>query len=122
MFFAPALRRDSAFAPIHPDLGFERFMGDTMRGFVGFGIEEDDKAWIVTLDMPGVAKGHISVSVTGNTIRVETTGDARRQYKAAYELPGAVDADATEAHLEHGVLTLRIGKAEARTRRQIAIS
>jgi HSP20 family protein len=121
MFFAPALRRDSAFAPILPDLGFERFMGDALRGPGGFGIEDDDRSWVVTLDLPGVAREHLNVSVTGNTLRVETTDEARRQYRAVYELPGAIDADATEAQLEHGVLTLRIGKAQARERRQIAV-
>ena len=122
MFFAPALRRDTAFAPILPDAGFERFMGDTMRGLGAFGIEEDDKAWTLTLDMPGVAKEHVNVSVAGSSVRVETTGDAKRQYKVAYELPGPIDADATQAHLENGVLSLSIGKAEARARRQIVVS
>ena len=122
MFFAPAIHRDSTFAPIVPDLGFERFMGDTLRGFAGLGMEEDDKSWTVSLDVPGVAKEHLNVSVIGNTVRVETTGDARRQYKFAYELPGEVDAEQTQAQLADGVLTLRLGKAEAKTRRQIAIS
>lgn len=121
MFFAPAIRRDSSLSPILPDLGFERFMGDMLRGFDGFGMEEDDNAWTLSLDVPGVAKEHLNVSVSGNRVLVETTGDAKRQYKLWYELPGQVDSEQTEAHLADGVLTLRVGKAEAKSRRQITI-
>lgn len=121
MFFAPAIRRDSPLAPLAADLGFERFMGDTLRGFGGVGLEEDDKSWTLSLDVPGVAKEHLNVSVTGNSVRVETAGEAQRQYTFMYELPGAVDAEVTEATLVNGVLTLRLGKAEVKSRRQIEI-
>lgn len=121
MFFAPALRRDSSLAPVAPDLGFERFMGDTLRAFGGVGLDEDDRSWTLSLDVPGVAKDHLNVSVVGETVRVETTSDAQRRYRFAYQLPGQVDADATEASLANGVLTLRLGKAEVKSRRQIPI-
>ena len=121
MFFAPAIRRDSSLAPLASDLGFERFMGDTLRGFGGISLEEDDKFWTLCLDVPGVAKEHLNVSVLGNSVRVETADGAQRQYKFFYELPAAVNADATEATLANGVLTLRVGKADVKNRRQIAI-
>ena len=122
MFFAPAVRRDAALSPISSDLGFERFMGDMLKGFEGIGVEEDDKSWTLSLDVPGVAKEHLDVSVSGNRVLVQTSGDAKRQYKLAYELSGEVDVDATEARLADGVLTLRLGKAEAKSRRQITIA
>ena len=122
MFFAPAIRRDSSLAPLGPDLGFERFMGDTLRAFDGIGMEEDDKSWTLSLDVPGVAKEHLNVSILGDTVRVETAAEAQRQYRFFYQLPGVVDADDTSATLADGVLKLRLGKAEVKTRRQIAIS
>ena len=97
-------------------------MGDTLRPLGGVGLEEDDKSWTLSLDVPGVAKEHLSVSILGNGVRVESTGDAQRQYKFFYELPAEIDPDATQASLAHGVLTLRLGKAEVKSRRQIAIS
>jgi HSP20 family molecular chaperone IbpA len=122
MFFAPAIRGDSSLSTFVPDRGFDRFMGNMLRGFGGFGVEDDDKAWILSLDVPGVPKEHLNVSVSGNRVLVETAGDAKRQYKLAYELPGDVDVDATEAQLADGVLTLRLAKAEVKRRRQITIA
>ena len=121
MFFAPAVRRDSSLSQFAPDLGFERFMGGMLRGFDGFGIEEDDKAWTVSMDVPGVAREHLNVSVSGKRLLVETTGEAKRRYKLVYELPGDVDVESTEARLVDGVLTLRLGKAETASRREITI-
>ena len=122
MFFAPAIRRDASLSPLGSDRGFERFMDDMLTGFEGFGIEEDDKSWTLSLDVPGVPKEQLDVSVSGNRVVVQTAGDAKRQYKLAYELSGDVDTDATEAHLADGVLTLRLGKAETKSRRQITIA
>lgn len=90
-------------------------------GLGGISLEEDDTSWTLSLDVPGVAKENLNVGVLGNSIRVETAGDAQRQYKFLYELPAAVDPDAAEATLANGVLTLRLGKAEVKSRRQIEI-
>ena len=43
-------------------------------------------------------------------VRVKTVADAPRQYQAAYELPAEIDAEATAAKLENGVLTLTLAK------------
>jgi HSP20 family molecular chaperone IbpA len=48
--------------------------------------------------------------------------DAPRQVKAAYELPAEIDAEATSAKLENGVLTLTLGKKKpVVTARQIEV-
>ena len=38
--------------------------------------------------------------------------EAKRQYKAAYELPQEIDVEATAAKLENGVLTLTLAKKQ----------
>jgi hypothetical protein len=43
-------------------------------------------------------------------VRIETRADAKRQYKAAYELPQEIDVTASAAKLENGVLTLTLAK------------
>jgi len=43
-------------------------------------------------------------------LRIESKAEAKRQFKAAYELPQDIDVAASEAKLENGVLTLKLGK------------
>ena len=60
--------------------------------------------------MPGVAREDLSIDIEGAVVRIETKAEATRQFKAAYELPQEIDADATSAKLENGVLTLTLAK------------
>ena len=48
--------------------------------------------------------------IEGAVVRIESKADAKRQFKAAYELPLDIDAAASEAKLENGVLTLKLAK------------
>jgi HSP20 family protein len=113
MFFAPVVRT-RAFAPAFRsfDRSFERFVNDAFFSDAtrGFNVEQDDKAWTVSLDMPGVAKDDLSVDIEGSIVRIETKAEAKRQFKAAYELPQDIDAGASGAKLENGVLTLTLAK------------
>ena len=55
-------------------------------------------------------------------MRIETKPEAKRQYKAAYELPQEIDADGTQARLENGVLTVTLAKQKPQTKaRQITV-
>ena len=114
MFFAPVLRTRAALPSRSFDRSFERFVNDAFfaAGRPGFDVKEDDKAWTVTLDMPGVAREDLAITIEGAIVRIETKAEARRQYKAAYELPEEIDTDATGAKLENGVLTLALAKKQ----------
>ena len=111
MFFAPALRSRAFVAPRHFDRNFERFVNDA---FVGarrnVDVQEDEKGWTLRLDVPGIAREQLSIGIEGAVVRIETLDEAARQYKAAYELPQDIDAAASEAKLEHGVLTLKLAR------------
>jgi len=115
MFFAPVVRTRAAI-PAHRsfDRSFERFVNDAFFGDAaavrGLNVAQDDHAWTVTLDLPGVAREDLSISVEGPVVRIETKPEAKRQYKAAYELPQEIDVEATSAKLENGVLTLQLAK------------
>jgi HSP20 family protein len=108
MFFAPILRTRAA-APSYRsfDRSFERFFNT-----LGFDVKEDEKAWTLSLDMPGVAREDLNISVDGAVVRIETKAEAKRQYNAAYELPEEIDTEATSAKLENGVLTLTLAKKQ----------
>ncbi|HEY8049700.1 MAG TPA: Hsp20 family protein [Ramlibacter sp.] len=108
MFFAPVLRTRAA-APSYRsfDAGFERFFNT-----LGFNAQEDDKAWTLSLDLPGVTREDLALTIEGTVVRIETKPEAKRQYKAAYELPEEIDAEATTAKLENGVLALVLAKKQ----------
>ena len=111
MFFAPVIRR-SAYVPSLRAV--DRFFDDTFvaPSRKAAGVEQDDKAYTLTLDVPGIAREQLSVGIEGNVVRIQTQAGAPRQYSAVYELPQDVDAAASEAKLEHGVLTLKLGKKQ----------
>lgn len=73
-------------------------------------MEQDEKSYTLAFDVPGVAKDQLSIGIEGSIVRIESKEGAPRQYKQAYELPQDIDAASSEAKLENGVLTLKLGK------------
>lgn len=124
MFFAPA-HRTRAYVPARSfDRSFERFLADSFfaPATTGVKVEQNEEAWTVTLDVPGVTREQLTIDVDGTVVRVQTAKDAPRQYQAAYELPAEIDAEATSAKLENGVLTLTLAKKKpVVTSRQIEV-
>jgi HSP20 family protein len=115
MFFAPVVRTRAASPAFRSfDRSFERFVNDAFYGTTTTGLDvvQDDKAWTVTLDLPGVSREDLAISIEGAIVRIETKAEAKRQFKAAYELPQDIDAEATTAKLENGVLTLALAKKQ----------
>ncbi len=124
MFFAPVVRTRSALPFRSFDRNFERFVNDAFFGTAaaGFQVEQDEKAWTLTLDLPGVAREDLAITIDGTVVRIETRAEAKRQVKAAYELPQDIDAAASGAKLENGVLALTLAKQQpVSTARQIEV-
>jgi len=110
MLFAPALRT-TRYVPRTIDRTFERFVNNAFTAAErSLQLEQDDTSWTLSLDVPGLAREDLSVGIEGAVIRIESKADARRQFKAAYEMPQEIDAGASQAKLENGVLTLKLGK------------
>nr|WP_315426021.1 Hsp20/alpha crystallin family protein [uncultured Albidiferax sp.] len=76
----------------------------------GYRISQDEQAYSLQFDVPGIAKEQLSIGIEGNVVRIESQADAPRSYKAAYELPLDIDVSASDAKLENGVLTLKLAK------------
>ena len=125
MFFAPVVRTRAASPSFRSfDRSFERFVNDAFFSNTpsGFKVEQDDKTWTVSLDLPGIAREELAINVEGTIVRIETKAEAKRAFKAAYELPQEIDVDATAATLENGVLTLTLAKkAPVSNARQIEV-
>jgi HSP20 family molecular chaperone IbpA len=113
MFFAttaPANLRRQVYSPA--DRSLERFLTEAQLASrqKSCAVVQDDKSFTLTFDMPGIAKDQLNIGIEGSIVRIETREGAPRQYKQAYELPQDIDATSSEAKLEHGVLTLKLGK------------
>lgn len=113
MFFAttaPANLRRHACSPAGRSL--ERFLSETQRASrqTSCAVTQDDKSYTLTFDVPGIAKDQLNIGIEGSIVRIETKEGAPRQYKQAYELPQDIDVTTSEAKLENGVLTLKLGK------------
>ena len=112
MFFATApvgLRR-SVYSPARRSL--ERFLSETQSAVQEQSCvaAQDDKFYTLSFDVPGIGKDQLNIGIEGSIVRIESKDGAPRQYKAAYELPQDIDVGSSEAKLENGVLTLKLGK------------
>ena len=110
----PLVLRTRAVSPAFRsfDRSFERFINDSFFTAPqrSVNVEQDDKAWTLSLDVPGLAREDLTIGIEGAVVRVESKAEAKRQVKAAYELPQDIDAAASTAKLENGVLTLTLAK------------
>jgi HSP20 family protein len=89
-------------------------------------IEETDDAYIVELDLPGVGKKDVDVSMSGQVLTIrgerkekERVGILRRRVRKVGEFsfevqfPQPVKEDDLTANLDDGVLVVRVPKADA---------
>lgn len=112
MFFTttPASLRRHVYSPVGRSL--ERFLEEAQLASrqKSCALVQDEKSYTLTFDVPGIAKDQLTIGIEGSIVRIGTKEGAPRQYQSAYELPQDIDVGASEAKLEHGVLTLKLGK------------
>jgi len=95
-------------------------------------VEETEKGFSVSVDLPGVAKKDINIEVHENQLFItgerksETTRKnfserAHGKFHRVLTLPTNVDAGKIEANYADGVLTVELPKSEAAKPRQIKI-
>ena len=97
-------------------------------------IDELEDAYVVEAEVPGVKRDDVNIEVSGNELTIsgeikirEREGIIRRRTRRVGEfefrvvLPNEVNAEAIDAKLNDGVLTVRIPKAEHAQRRRIEV-
>lgn len=112
MFFTatqPQFRRP---AYLRTDRTLERFLSNAVQGNPQASphYTQDETHFHLTLDLPGIAREQLSIAIEGAVVKLQTKAEAARQFRAAYELPQDIDASLSQAKLENGVLTLKLGK------------
>lgn len=97
-------------------------------------IEETNDAYLVEIELPGVKRDDVDIEVVGRRVTVhgerkekERVGILRRRDRTVgrfhfeVSLPGDVNEDGVDAHLDEGVLTVRLPKPEHERPRRIEI-
>jgi HSP20 family protein len=129
---------------------FDRLFDDNFDRFFGLApateggprspaldVTENDTAYTVKFDMPGVTKDDIKVSVDGRLVSVQAEtkreeekkeGDrvvyrerSVQSFARSFTLPMDVSSPDAGAKLENGVLTLVLPKAQLRSASRIAV-
>jgi HSP20 family protein len=100
-------------------------------------ITEDDDAFHVSAEIPGVDKDDIDVSVEGNQVSIMAEAKRETENKdgkelvverswgrayRAFALPSDIDGNRTEARYDKGVLTLTLPKKANGNARRITVS
>lgn len=148
MFLVPVNRETRQLSRLFDDT-FDRFFGlpATATGTSAeaaaprspaLDVSESERGYTVKLDMPGVAKEDVKVSIEGRQVTVQALterSDERKEgervvyreraatlYARSFTLPMEVDQTEAGARLDHGVLTLTLPKRGARTAAQITVN
>jgi HSP20 family protein len=98
-------------------------------------IEEEDEAYVVEADLPGVRREDLVIELVGNELSIsgeirerERKGILRRharhtgRFQYHVTLPSLLEVDKIEARLADGVLALRVPKAERARRQRIEVT
>ncbi len=96
----------------HARLGLERFLQEVARPLhtPPTQFEQDDHQYRLSMDIPGVSRDQLVVEIEEQLVQIHTTAEAKRVYKAQFELPMPVDAATSSAKLENGILNLVLVK------------
>lgn len=100
-------------------------------------VNEDEKGYVVNVDMPGVKKEDIDVSIEGNqvAIRAEVKREKSRdkgkeiynerysgQAYRAFTLPAEIDSATAQAAYDGGVLTLTLPKKASTASKHLSVN
>jgi HSP20 family protein len=143
MFIVPTTRESRQLSRLFDDT-FERFFnpvagndGVALRS-PALDVAETERGYSVKLEVPGVAKEDVKVSIEGRQITVQAQAQRSEErkdgervvyrersassYARTFTLPQEVDQAEAGARLENGVLTLTLPKRGARSASQITVN
>jgi HSP20 family protein len=139
MFLVPVARTPSALARSIDRLFDERpFDSATAQRSPRLDVAETDGQYTVSIDLPGVAKDDVKITIDGRRVDVsaqskqeQTKKEGERviyrersasRFARSFTLPEEVDQDASQAKLDNGVLSLTLAKKRAAASRQLTVN
>ncbi len=147
MFLVPTSRQASDLSR-----SLERLFDDSFGNFFGqearelsqalrspaLDVSESESGYTVKLDMPGVPKEAVKITVDGRRINIEAEQNKEEEKKdgervlyrersvsrfaRSFTLPQEINESDSSASMEHGVLTLRLAKRLAKVGSRIAVN
>ena len=112
MYFSVQQPRFNRRPLVHTGLSWDQFLRNATHTASQSApvYSQDEGAFYLVLDLPGISKDQLNISVDTAAIRLQSKEGAPRSYRAAYEFPMEIDANLSEAKLENGVLRLKLAK------------
>lgn len=115
MIFTPLMTRRATSAPRPSDVALQRFLLGTLASPAAarpadYTVTQDDKATTLQLDVPGLAREQLQITLEGKRVVLKNIEGAPRQVHRAWELQDDIDTATSTARLENGVLTLTLAK------------
>jgi HSP20 family protein len=105
--------------------------------FPAIKLSETGGNYLIRAELPGVKAEDLEIQATANNLslsgerKIDAAGDEVRYHRRERDagkfsrvigLPGEIDADNIDAHLENGLLTITVPKAAAAKPRQITVN
>ena len=99
-------------------------------------VKETDEEVVVTMDLPGMDKGDVEITVTEDALEVKAERKAEKEekeedfyrkertfarFERSLKLPAEVRAEDAKASLKDGVLEVHLPKVEVTTRKKVTI-
>jgi HSP20 family protein len=148
MFLVPVPRATSdlrrSMDRLFDDHFFDRVFGAASQAAAGnlhspaLDVAESERAYAVQVNMPGVAKGDVKITIDGRRVSIEASArksdekkDGERvvyrerslgNYSRSFTLPQDIDQSESQATLDNGVLTLTLTKRRATTASQLTVN
>ena len=143
MFIVPMTRTSDWVRNFLSDESLDRLFADASAQAApprspALDVAESDQAYTVTLDLPGVAKDDVKVSIEGRRVQIEAQasktaerkeGDrvlvrerAESSFARSFVMPVELDQERSTAKLDSGVLRLELAKRRNASVTQIAIN
>lgn len=96
---------------------------------------ESEESWLLRAEMPGVDEAHAEVTLERQVLTISGVAELQepegfdrhygefrpRRYERSFRLPQEIERGGIEAHVEHGVLSIRIPKGKEAQPQRIAV-
>lgn len=110
--------------------------GPSLNSALRFRLEEQEGAWVLSADLPGVAEEDLDLQIEEGTLTIsgerkvnvpegyQAVAQERgsQKFSRSFQLASTIDTNAAQATLKNGVLEVRLPIAEAAKPRKIEIA